>query len=265
LTRAGGDARLHPYDLAPGEHEAALRRCESAGLVLAAADAWRFSHVLIRDRLVATMPPERRRAQHARLSRRLAVEAERGRAPWSEVALHASAAGDDPALAHRAWLRAGEQALAELAGAEALEAFARADARGADGATRVGSWIGRGRALAATARPEEARQAWRRALDIARDAGEPSLVAEASLALGELYHFVHVDQTLVEALARALEGLPAGECAARPRDGPPRTPTPVEGEPNPSHDNMRRLGFEVVGGASHFTMAGTRWGASATA
>lgn len=32
-------------------------------------------------------------------------------------------------------------------------------------------------------------------------------------------------------------------------------------EPNPSHENMRRLGFEVVGGTTHFALPGTRWGA----
>lgn len=33
----------------------------------------------------------------------------------------------------------------------------------------------------------------------------------------------------------------------------------IAGEANPSSDNLRRAGFEVVGGTSHFTLPGTRW------
>lgn len=213
----GREFSLQDLGVADVDGEPALRRCEAAGIVVSVAGAWRFRHILIRDVLVATTPPELCRAQHARIAQRLAGLAERGAVPWSEVALHASQAGDDSTLARRAWLRAGDQALAELAGAEALEAFMRADGADADGSTRVRSWIGQGRALAATARPEDARRAWRRALEIAREVGDPTLVAEASLALGELYRFVHVDPALVEALERALEGLPADARALRAR------------------------------------------------
>lgn len=38
------------------------------------------------------------------------------------------------------------------------------------------------------------------------------------------------------------------------------TGVPVDRQPNPSHDNMRRIGFEVVGGTSHFALPATRWG-----
>lgn len=204
-------------EAARGDLGAALRRCEAAGLVLASADSWRFRHVLIRDVLIATMAPERRREQHARLARRLAMQADSGAVPWSEVALHATSAGNDPALTGRAWLQAGDQALAELAVTEALDAFVRASEVDSDGPTRVASWIGRGRALAASARPDQAREAWTRALEIARELGDPTLVAEASLALGELYRFVYVDAMLVETLERALERLPAEARALRAR------------------------------------------------
>ena len=127
---------------------AVMARCEdalAARLLVVSGRDYEFANDLVREVLYATTPAPTRLAYHRRAVDLLTRRPE-------AMAMHAAAAEDWPRAA-RAWLLAGEEALARAAADDAAELVTR----GLDAAERVGDLEIRGRALVIRGRANEAR------------------------------------------------------------------------------------------------------------
>lgn len=173
---------------------------------------YQFSHFCVREVIHDDMPAPRRWALHRSVADQLAACASGGLAPaYSELAHHLLEAGPEaraPAL--DALERAAEHALAQLAFDDAAIAYERAlelaknllSAR-----RRAELQIGLGRALTFAGEGSRGRRAFEQALALARQEGDPELLALAALARGSDLVFAEVDPALVSALEEALDRL----------------------------------------------------------
>ena len=154
--------------------EARLIR-EEAGL----AGVYQFAHALVADAIYDGMSGTRRAQLHSRLGESLAARD----APPSAVAHHLLAGTPvaDPALTLTWAQQAADVALAALAYDDAAAIVERALPHAADPARRAQLLVMRGEALDRAGRREEAREAFGRAADAARDAGDARELAHAAL------------------------------------------------------------------------------------
>lgn len=198
-----------------------LRAALAAGMLIEnEASVLEFSHALVREELYQSLPAQRRAELHARaadvLERSGAPEASLG-----EVASHllasSSAVGAERALSGA--LDAARRALSRFAFEDASVILERAlEALGAElEGTRL---LCCGFVLLGEARVrmhQDGRAACTRAADIARQLGDPELLAEAGLALGAEISIGIVSETLVGLLEEALERLPREPSVLRAR------------------------------------------------
>ncbi len=174
---------------------------------------YRFTHILLREALHAEIPPSRRARLHLEAAQ--AIEAAytdaEGR-PWSALAHHYLEAGPlAPTRAVTCCREAGEAALAQLAYDEATSWFDRAlraaaGHAGDDGA-RAALMLRLARARIHSGAVEAGRAACLEAAALARNLGDPELLARAALEYGGIFIYGRVDPVLVALLAEALDRL----------------------------------------------------------
>jgi DNA-binding SARP family transcriptional activator len=183
-----------------------------------------FPHALVRQALIARTTRNREAHLHQRVADAL-VEA--GTAPAGAVAEHLLAAGRLAPLARRARaaLDAGTEAVAVLADHEARRwvdrCLAALDAEpGSEAGLRAEALTLSARVDRHLGRREQGEEAIHEAVAIAREAGDPLLLARAAqeqalLEAGVGLAYGVVDQDLIALLDEALAGLPAGHDADR--------------------------------------------------
>ncbi|HET6146273.1 MAG TPA: AAA family ATPase [Polyangia bacterium] len=202
---------------APDAVHAAVREAVAASILVpgAAPGRLRFSHVLLRDRLYADLPPSTRAALHGRAG---AATLARGEA---QIAVHHLFEGQGaarPELTAEAALVAGEALLSRLAFEDAVRLGRRSlDLPGlpaplacqlrlvvAEGLIRLGDGA-EGKALCVAAADEAAHM------------GAPQLFARAALVYGTELASGTVEDRMVDLLRRALAMLPDGDSPLRAR------------------------------------------------
>ncbi|HTW14706.1 MAG TPA: BTAD domain-containing putative transcriptional regulator [Nocardioides sp.] len=196
-----------------------------AGLVTEdGVDRFRFTHALVRDTALATLPHSRRARVHARAAS--ALSDRRGRE--SEIARHWLAAGPrHQSEAWRAAAAAGRAAAGVHAYVEALEMLELA-LRGQDqdpGSTsreRFDVLVVLADVLRAAGRWLELRDVAHEALEVADQAGDLDLLVQAGTMTGTGALWLpsahgQVDQVLCAALRRTLAALPPGDDPRRCR------------------------------------------------
>ena len=224
--------------IAPAEVRDALAEATSAGLVRPEPDAvgrFRFSHILIRDALYASLPAARRAALHAAVGDALERLDPLERDSHADALAHhfeeAILAGEAARAARwtrRAAERALERAAWEEAGslcARALRAAATAFAVASDesdphGRAAIGAraellvLLGRARWFGGAT--SEARTAFREAADAARAIGAADVFARAALGFtGRTDATPGVNRPAAALLEEALASLPEREIALR--------------------------------------------------
>ena len=173
------------------------------------ATRYAFAHALVVETILGALPPSRRAQLHLQLAEVLADGHEAG-AVGGEVARHLRAAG--------ALVDAERRASWELAAArEATAALAHADAAGhyeaalaaAGGRRHPDELLALGRSHDRAGRRAEARAAFLDAAEVARRAGDPVLLAQASLGYGGMAVVItSADSAAVDLLEEALAALP---------------------------------------------------------
>jgi hypothetical protein len=179
-----------------------------------------FSHALVREELYRGLSEPRRAELHAAAAAMLehtgALESSLG-----EVATHllasSSAVGPERALAgaERAARRALTRFAFEDAAAIMQQALAALESTITDRRALCQAYILLGEARVRM--NADGRAACTRAAAIARELGDPALIAEAGLALGAEISIAIVSDTLVGLLEEALGGLPSEPSALRAR------------------------------------------------
>ncbi|MDI6908555.1 BTAD domain-containing putative transcriptional regulator [Nocardioides sp.] len=197
----------------------------AAGLVEEdGVDRFRFTHALVRDTVLSSLPRSRRARVHARAARALAGRTGRE----TEVARHWLAAG--PRHLADAWpaaQAAGRSAIAVYAYVEALEMLEHAlraqdQDPGSDDRARFELITDLAEVLRRAGRWIELREVAHEAIEIADELGDPDLLGRAGImtstgALWQAAAHAQVDPTVVGALRRALDRLPEGDSPARCR------------------------------------------------
>jgi tetratricopeptide (TPR) repeat protein len=198
------------------------RGVEAGVLVELAVGSYEFAHSLFREALYRDLAAPLRAELHARVAATL----EASRAPekaLAEIASHLSAAvtvvGSKRAL--EGAMRAGSRALDSLAFEDAATVLAQAldsiSACPEDEGTRGRAMVMLGEALARTGLHDRARRACEAARDIARRLEDPTLLAEAGLALGVEILPGTTPAALVSLLEEAAERLPPEPTPLRAR------------------------------------------------
>jgi hypothetical protein len=188
---------------------------------LEAADAFRFTHVLLREGLYTELPLERRSQLHSEAASALAQSS--GHVPLAERAhhlLHAVPAvpvGD----AADAALRAAERAMDLLAFEDASDLLGRAaklldEARGQE-ALLFEVWLALGLARIRAADVANGKQHCLRAADLAKKLGSGEMFARAVLGCAYEYAPGVRNTQLIALLEEALAILPPGDGALRAR------------------------------------------------
>ena len=217
LTRASGSSRetlLGLLDEAVGER-VVTEPARTPGRL-------RFGHVLIRDVLYDELPPGRRAQLHGRVGEALESLYEDDLATHlAELAHHflaAAPAGNADTAAHYA-RRAGDQAAAQLAYEEAVRLYELALPHVRDDRQRCDLLLALGDARARSGVTATAKDAYRRAAELAERLGLPEGLARAALGYGGrfLWDASRDDPDLVPLLERALAALPAGHDRLRVR------------------------------------------------
>jgi hypothetical protein len=201
--------------VAETESVRALQHATAAGVVVeVGTDRYEIAHALLRDALYDALEPSNRAALHARAAEIVdepeivaghliaavsAVGAERAFAG----ALHAAARAMQT-LAFEDAVAVLERAIAALGGAVEQKELARGHVALGEAKIRAG---------AATA----GREACVQAAAMARQLGDPLLLAQAGLAYGAEIIVAWVDPTLVSLLEEALATLPKGPSTLRAR------------------------------------------------
>lgn len=213
---------LDPDDVVEGLAEAAAARVvveDTEG-----GTGWRFAHDLLRQTIYATTSPSARAQLHARAGQVLAARpgARTTLAPAIAHHLLAAVGAADPRAAVDAALRAGEQAQAVMADAEAAAWFERAAvlarARSLDAATVLSALLSLGEARLRHGDLPRARAAYLDAAATAREADRPDDLARAALGLGaglggfEIRMF---DETQIALLEEALAGVGSADTVRR--------------------------------------------------
>lgn len=194
----------------------ALREAEASGILISVAGGVRyaFSHILLRDRLYAELPPSRRAALHGAVAEALA-EGEGALA----TAVHHLFASDatGPTVAARA-LEAARAALEGLAFEEAASLCARAlEKHTADDALTADLDGALGEALMRAGKVSDGREVCVRAARRAQRIRCAPAQASAALAYGIEIVTGARDVTMLELLHDALEALPPGDSPLRAR------------------------------------------------
>ena len=190
-----------------------------AGILVEVASApgrYSFVHALVRTTLEGELSATRRARLHRRIAQ--AIEAAPNLEPWLvELARHYAAAGPEEADRAVAYaVRAARQATERLAYGEAADLLAGAAALRGDDA---GLLLELAAADSRLGRVEEARDAFRRAADLARREGSAEGFAYAALghAGGSWVRYGVEDPAAVQLLEEALALLPEADSALRVR------------------------------------------------
>jgi len=195
----------------------ALDAAGRIGLITPRGDRLRFTHALYREALYHDLPPARRQELHRAAARALAATA----APAAEIAHHLLEAGPDsvPAAIEQA-IEAARQALEQFAFEDAVALLERARRAVPPGPLepslrcRVTVALGEARIRGGDA---GGRELCVEAARVARELGDPALVAAAGLAYGAIFAIGGVDPVMVAILEEALDGLPAADSGLRAR------------------------------------------------
>jgi DNA-binding SARP family transcriptional activator len=190
-------------------------------------DTYRFGHALVRDTAYAELAPSRRERMHASVAT-LITQMPGARGRTAEVARHWAAAGErHVAQAWRAAAQTAELAMAAHAADEAaahyrsaLELLARD--RQATERDRWDVLVGYADACRWSTRLVESLEAIDEAIGIADRLGEPELVVGAASvgvdgAIWQVRAYGAVNETVVAAMRRALDRLPAEDSEVRCR------------------------------------------------
>ena len=196
---------------------AALDVASRIGLVAGRGARVRFTHALYREAVYHDLSPARRHALHAGAARALVATG----APAAEIAHHLLEAGADaaPAAVDSA-IEAARQALEQFAFEDALALLERARRAVPPGPferalrCRVGIALGEARIRGGDA---AGRELCVEGANVARELGDPALLATAGLAYGATFAIGGVDPVMVKILEEALEGLPDSETGLRAR------------------------------------------------
>jgi hypothetical protein len=207
----------------PEDVRLALERAEAAAIITwLGAEAFAFSHVLVRDVVYRDLPPRKRAELHAKIADALALSNAPERAA-SQIATHLldalEAVGSERAF--RGSLDAARFAAQAFAFEDVIAIVEKAVAVvGPDRITprhRAEGLVVIGEARMRTGAVEAGRAACNEAAAIARSIGDPKLLAAAALACGAEIAVAQVDGTLVTLLDDALRLLPAAELGLRAR------------------------------------------------
>lgn len=197
----------------------------ASGLVReVSVDHFSFDHALVRDTLYSQLSPPRRAREHRKVAEVLAGRPDRE----TEVARHWLAAGSrHAAQAWRAAAAAGDVAMRAHAHPEAAALFSNAlealeQDPGSTERDRYDVLLRLAVALRWAARWDDLTTTAQEAVAIAEGLGDVVLVAEAATltlrgALWQSARHGHVHESLVVALRRCLEVLPAGDSPLRAR------------------------------------------------
>lgn len=199
-----------------------LERAEALGVVtLLDKGAYAFSHVLVRDALYAEIPASRRATLHAALADHLTKTNAPERA--AEVASHLLDAVEavGPERAFAASFDAARRAAETFAFEDVVAILTRAMSAIPKEQIAAHAWaeglVLLGEAHVRVGDSERGRVACVEAGRIARQLGDPRLLAAAALALGAEITVAMIDNTLLALLRDALEALPSEEVALRAR------------------------------------------------
>ncbi len=207
----------------------ALRAALAASILVPAAalDSFRFSHVLLRDRLYRDLLPSRRAALHARAGERLLALGDPQAAAHHLFEGHAQPGQLDPAGARervaRVALAAAEAALSRLAFEDAVRLGRRALGLG----TAAGEPFAQplqaqlelvlAEALIRLGETDEGKQLAAHAAELAERALEPELQARAALVYGTELLSGSLDEQMIALLRRAKAQLGEADSALRAR------------------------------------------------
>ncbi|HEU5055932.1 MAG TPA: AAA family ATPase [Kofleriaceae bacterium] len=195
----------------------ALAVAGRVGLVALRGPRARFTHALYREALYHDLPPARRHELHRAAARALEATG----APAAEVSHHLLEAGPDaaPAAIDQA-IEAARQALEQFAFEDAVAVLERARLAIPPGPLepalrcRVMIALGEARIRGGDA---AGRELCVEAAALARELGDPALLAAAGLAYGAIFAIGGVDPAMVSILEEALEGLPRSDTGLRAR------------------------------------------------
>jgi tetratricopeptide (TPR) repeat protein len=207
---------LEPVDVVERLAEAEAARVVVGGASAGTGTGWRFAHDLLRQTIYTATSPTVRAELHARAGDVLAARpgAQTTLAPAIAHHLLAAVGAGDPLAAVEAALRAGEQAQAVMADAEAAAWFERAAAlaraRSLDATTVLAALLSLGEARLRHGDLPRARAAYLEAAAIARETDRPDDLARAALGLGAGLGGFEVrmfDETQITLLEEALTAI----------------------------------------------------------
>ena len=207
----------------------ALDEAAGAGLVGAVPEAsgrLRFSHILIRDALYEDLPAPRRLRLHRAIAEALeALYANNPEPHLTELAQHYREAG--PPGAEKAIdyaQRAGDRAASQYGYEEAAQSYASAlqlleTAPSGDAERTCELLLALGEVLSRAGNGAEARQALRKAADLAQRADRPDQLARAAIEYGGRFGWARasIDPFYVPVLERALAAVGTEDSTARVR------------------------------------------------
>jgi DNA-binding SARP family transcriptional activator len=251
----GLDVLEHVTGLEPARLYAAVEEAIAARLVdpvPRAAGRLRFAHVMIRDTLYEGLPATRRPLLHRDVADALERLHEGNVEPHvAELAHHyleAGFAAQESALRYA--IRAGDRAASQLAHEDAAGHYRTALAlleasRAADPGTTAEVLLSLGDVLSRAGSDVEAKDAYRRAAEIARRHGQADRLARAAEGYGGrfLWPRAGTDAALVPLLETALAALGDGDSSARVRLLS-RLSTALRDEP--ARERRARLAGEAV-------------------
>jgi DNA-binding SARP family transcriptional activator len=198
-----------------------LDQATAAGFVEpdpAAAGAWRFSHMLVRDALYQRLGPGYRARLHVRIARVL-EDPRRGRGleRASVIAQHylLGASAADPEVVCGRLAAAGAAALRLLAYEEAARLYRLAVDHAPDASERLEALLGLGAGQTKAGEVAEGRRCYQQAAQLAEESGAAEPLARAALGYGELPDYGRVNPTLVALLRHALAALPPNQVRLR--------------------------------------------------
>jgi len=208
---------------------AALDEAAGAGLVGAVPEAsgrLRFAHILIRDALYEDLPAPRRLRLHRAIAEALeALYAGNPEPHLTELARHYREAG--PAAAQKAIeyaQRAGDRAAAQYGYEEAAQSYTSAlemleTARAGDSDRTCELLLSLGEVQSRAGNGAEARQALRKAAELAQEADRPDQLARAAIEYGGRFGWARasIDPFYVPVLERALAAVGTEDSSARVR------------------------------------------------
>jgi DNA-binding SARP family transcriptional activator len=202
----------------------ALEECLAARLLVEHGDhldRFQFPHAMVRNAVYAQIPDSRRVELHRHVGEALETMQHVGRAP-AALAHHFVAAASRPDLvpkAARYSAHAGRDAAERFAFAEAARWFEHAIHFGADCCDDVpGLWYGLALAYEGDGQLARARDAYTTAARLARDAGDPALLADVAVAAAGPWSSGFASQAVVlELLDEALDALGDRDLGRRAR------------------------------------------------